>query len=397
MNLRYGTLSKNTPPAASSGWILNSVVSLGVMVSLGLIAVSALLNFRMGYRSADTEFDGWVYGLGASCGDVLKAISPFMAFWGMRRREWVAMAAAILLFIVFTAYSFTAALGFAAEHRSSKRAANLRDIEHHGDVRGELDRAEASLKLLGAQRSSAEVESAVVTAYRQFVGSSGKTVETASAKCTLNRLATRATCLEIAKLGEEVARAKESERLAATVTTLRSELDHRESGASSTSADPQVDAIKRAAMVASLTVESDDISYGLSFLMALFIELGSGLGLYVSTTPWRERRQARRAPDPQPTAVAEIMPPAKATNAIGRLMGPLDGYAHERLEKDQEGRVSTGALYQDYMSWCRSRGYLPYTRGEFGKQFAELANFVGMPRVYRHRTELYCLIKIADA
>jgi hypothetical protein len=65
-----------------SRWPTNVLVTLGITVSLGLMAISAVLNFGVGYTTADAEFDGLVYRLSAAMADGLKAIAPFVAGWG---------------------------------------------------------------------------------------------------------------------------------------------------------------------------------------------------------------------------------------------------------------------------------------------------------------------------
>lgn len=404
MTRRPGRPLRSAPrPPESNSWVVNVVVSVGVVVSLGLVVVAAVLNFRMGYRSADTDLDGLIYGAGAGCGDALKAIAPFMGFWGWRRKDWVAVAAAVLLFTVFTAYSFTAALGFAAQHRANKEAAALRGIEQHADLRGEMDRAVARVKDMGSQRSAAEVEQSVVIAYRQTVGYGNKTVADVSQGCTLNRLATRTACQAIAKLGEELARAKEAESLDAKITTLRASLDQQANGATAASADPQVDAIKRAADILTNKVGKDDIGYALSFLLAAFIELGSGLGLYVVTTPWRSKASLLVQPPPPSPSKEEGrgLVPVKALagevlDPSGRALGLVDSYAMERLEPDDSGELLIGEMFEDYVTWCRWRGELPFSRTEFGRQFGALAKFLGMRRVQRDRVEVYLDVRLIE-
>ncbi|WP_414462360.1 hypothetical protein [Hyphomicrobium sp. DY-1] len=350
-------------------------------VSLGLIAVSAVLNFRMGYRSADTEFDGLVYGIGAGLGDGLKAISPFMGFWGLRQRDWLAVVWSCVLFSVLTAYSFTAALGFAADHRAAKAAVMLGDIERHEDARKELDRVNARLDQLGAVRTPEEVASAIDALLKKPVGR--WTVRDVSSKCTLNRISTRVACAEVLKLEGELARAREAVQLGQQAEGLRRELS-KDTGVNS-SADPQVDALKHAADVVRMKVSKDDIGFVLSFLLAMFVELGSGIGLYVSTTPWRGKEKKPNQADEKAAAGAAVKL---------KPFGEVETYALEQLDVDERGEVPIGEIYLDYLVWCRVKDFMAYGRVEFGKKFAELARDAGMRHLLRNRSEVYQQVKL---
>lgn len=209
-------------PSDDNRWLTNTLVVVGIAVSLGLIAVSAVLNFRVGYRTADTEFDGWVYGLDAGMADALKAIAPFVAFWGWRNRDVLAVAASGMVFTTFTAYSFSAALGFAAHHRVVKQVEDSGAFEKRKDTRGEYDRIETRLRALGVQRSEGEIEKATAAILAKVVGDRGRTVNQISSNYTLIRKDTREACAEIATLAEETERSRDYTRLARPKPSARS-------------------------------------------------------------------------------------------------------------------------------------------------------------------------------
>ena len=52
-----------------------AAVLTGVVLCLGLVAISAALNFRVAYRTGDTELDAWIYGSGAAIADGLKDLA----------------------------------------------------------------------------------------------------------------------------------------------------------------------------------------------------------------------------------------------------------------------------------------------------------------------------------
>lgn len=347
---------------------------LGVCTSLGLIAVSVLLNFRMGYRSADTELDGWIYGLGAGLGDALKAISPFMAAYGLKHRDWLVGGAAILLFAVFTSYSFIAALGFAAEHRTHRGAELTAAIESRHDTRNELNRAERALTALGNQRPSAEIQADLTARLRKPVGPRGRSVDEISKRCTLNRLVTREDCAAVLGLDSELARAREGERFAETATQLRTVL--RESGGQGarTAADAQVEAVGTFAALFRVRPPNDRIQFLLSVLLALIIELGSGLGLFVVSTPWRDGQEPGEGAPTRTTAI--------------------ETFVLDRLEPKQGADVRARDIYLAYGQWCAGQGSVPLGRKDFDEQFAAIAAAAGVRSRFRNKTVEYLSVAL---
>jgi hypothetical protein len=338
----------------------------------------------MGYRSADTDIDGWAYGLAAGMGDGLKAIAPFVMYWGWKRRDWLAVLAAAAVFVVITGYSLTAALGFAELHRGAKQGERRSAIERHDDLRKESKRTEARLAQLGPQRGEGEVEKAMAALLAGLSADKVRTVDQVSKGCTLNRLDARTACAELAKLAEERERAREQVRLETSLRDTRRKIDAMETGSGS-SDDPQVDVLTRVAALLGREPERKDVQFALSLLVALLVELGSGLGIYVSTTPWRGNvggaaggttarrkvylgrgwRSWRRVAEPGPRG--------------GKVRGAVDSYAMERVEPREDGELTLEDLFADYVVWCRCRGEHADGADVFARQILALAAEVGIP------------------
>jgi hypothetical protein len=225
MGTKPGNSSLPAPRRGSGDAVVDALVVFGILVSLVFIGGSALLNFRMGFTSADNATDGTVYGILAAAGDGLKALAPFIAACGWKHRDWLATLAAVMVFVVFTAYSFTSALGFSSQHRAAKEGAAAGAIERHQDVRDQLRRDNARLDALGPQRSSGEVSQAIANQLRTPVGTGRWTVDQVSEGCAKNKAATKDACAKIAVLREEAVRAEEAEQLTVEVKSLAHQLD----------------------------------------------------------------------------------------------------------------------------------------------------------------------------
>lgn len=343
---------------------------VGVAASLVFVVGSAVLNYRMGFTSATNGVDGVVYGSLAAAGDGLKAVAPFGAAYAWRRRQWLGVLLAGTVFAAFTLYSFTSSLGFSAQHRAHKEGAALSAIESHADRRAEIARARARLDALGPQRGSAEVAQAMANLNAKPVGSGRWTVAQVSDGCTKNKPVTRDDCRTLAALALELLRAGEAERLAADIKALTG----RPAGAPALqSADPQTEALAVLGRALSLLPRGNDGHDGgragtaLAVLMAVFIELGSGLGLYVSTLPLRKRpTDAPRPPSPLPSLPA--MPHAP----------PLEAFAMERLQRMDGNALTVADAFAAYKAWCDVRGVSMVGGTRFERGLLKMMREVGL-------------------
>lgn len=343
------------------------------MVSLGLIAVSVALNYRMGYRSADNAWDGTLYGTGAACGDCLKAIAPFMASWGLRHGDMLAAASATIVFVICTSFSFVSAVGFAAEHRAVKHDTAKAGKDAYGDYRREKERLESRLAFLGEQRSISEVDGAISLVLKQRAWTGGPTVGTWTQDCKVDRKQTRTACETVAKLKTERARAIDFENAS-------NELDQlvklaRTSGQMKPIAtvDAQVDALKDALHMLSAVVGKEQIGLALAVLLASFIEIGSGVGLFISTTPWRNTQYIRTAQ---------------------HRLGHVDAFMLDVLVPG-EGLVTEQQMHGAYLAWCSARGEVAYNLKEFAPRLAALAQETGLESTFRGQRRHYRNVQLA--
>lgn len=343
----------------------NTLAVIGVIASLGLIAVSASLSFRMGYRAADAPTDAWIYGVGTGLGDILKALAPFMAAWAVRKRDWLAVSCATGIFIVFSTYSFIAALGFAAEHRAHNLADRTDGIERREAVRQEMTRVNAKLQALGTPRSPATIQQAIGNELAKRVGPGIRSVHDISQGCTVQRRATYGSCKHIGVLKEELAGAVDYETQQRRAGELRSQLETMPSATATSTADPQLRVVGR--LTSGFGLKQDDVAFALALLMAIFIELGSGLGLFISTTPWRHPEA--------PTPEAED--------------DPLDAFALAALQPAENAEIHLTELYALYRSWAAQTGHQALTRKAFRAAFNALAGEAGIRNRLRRGQEIY--------
>ena len=200
----------NKRPALELSDVLTGV---GIALCVGMVGLSTILNFRMGYRFADTELDGWIYGGVGALTDGFKALTPFFMMLSWRKGYRIPAVVGGLIFAVFTAFSFTAEVGYASQHRMAKAASRVTGEDRYKDLRRQLERAESGLKQLGPQRASAAIEQARKAILKEQVGESRRTVDEISLGCVLNRKEAREACTRWQTLGIEAATAAQAEAL----------------------------------------------------------------------------------------------------------------------------------------------------------------------------------------
>ena len=347
--------------ASGAGRLTDGLVVVGIACSIGLIILSAVINFRLGYRSADTEFDGWIYGLGLGLADVVKALTPFFIAWAWRHKDRLAFYAGAALFVMITANSLNGAIRFAAEHQSVRQSERLGDADRRSALLTEIAAREAQEKRLGVPRSIGEVESAIAAALARPVD--GGTVASVSGPWGRD-----GDHLLVFRFRRQVAERRAELEIARSWTENRSELSKARhalaalEGKGSNVEDPQLDAVEGIIGWWTKTVDGRNVSLALLLLFGVVFELGSGLGLYVVTTPWRTTTD----------------PPKKGEPVVQPELGLVDRYAADRIDREDGRSMTLTELLADYRDWCRRSRCVPLNQVEFARNFEALAAEIGI-------------------
>lgn len=338
--------------------MIDGLIGIGVAGSLGLVAISAALNYRFGVRlGGHDDVERQLYGLGFGCADIVKALMPFCFALAITKRDWVAAAGAALFFAVASVSSFYAGIGLAAEHRLANAGGNQSILDRRKDLEAEQKRLQGRLQIIGHLGTPAEVENAIEAAYAQPYARGQRTVGVHSDRCRRTMIATREACAKIAALQVTLQQAREAQSSHSRLREVQSALGRLDSSVQS--ADPQLDVIDRVLRWFDAPVAQADIRTGLLLGLGLLLELGSGLGLYTVTTPWRHRDGDFKA---------------KMTT-----LGDAAVWADERLQAVRGGRLTANVVFNDYEQWCRSHNYVAMREGVFVEQLMAVAHEVGIP------------------
>lgn len=339
------------------------LTALAVIAALVLMVVSAGLNYQFMASLARTPDEARIIGAAAVAGDVLKCCLPFFLFLAWRERRFVFVAVGLPVFLLLSVLSFVAALGNAADMRGG--TAHVRDTRSLA-----LRAAEEALERLNATdpspvppRAPAEIEAelSILRQDRRWVSSQEcrqATVEASRSFCAeyFRVLATHAARMEADR------RSVEEARLKSEIVALR------ERGAGE-DAEPQVQILSG--------LSGRDKGYvrtALIVLSALFIELGSGLGLYLALHHSTRRPVHHGAPDEARTPVRSVRrtKPSEAQN--------VEHYAVARLVPARGRTMTVGQLYEDYAAWSRGHEQPVLSHRAFEHVFGELADDLGVAR-----------------
>lgn len=323
------------------------IAGLGVILALTLLAVSAAMNFRFGESLGRNELDALIYGVASASADGFKALTPFFGFWALRHRQWLAAGSALAIYGVCTTFSVTSALGFAALNRAEVRTERVETGDAYGRVKRSIERVEAKLKAVPGHRPAAVLEKELERErqYGRWAATKGCLPEETTAS------ASKRFCDDYRALESELASAGEARRLEGQLAGLKEELAGL-APVSSASGDPQVDILRELSGWDRGAVET-----ALIVLVGILVEVGSGLGLYVATTPWR-------APDGVKT-VTDLRP--------GRI-GYVQGFAMACIYPQLGARITADDLFDAYWDWCEREGLIAMKPALFLMDMREFAN-----------------------
>ena len=336
---------------------MSLVSSVGVLAALILLSVSAAMNWQFGYSLGKTEFDSHILGAASIAADGMKALMPFFIFSAWRQRNYPQAMGAAALWAVCILYAMTSALGFAALNRSDTSGQRAMQHEKYEDLRAEMTRINQQQGWLEKHRPTGTVQA-------DIEGAKQNTRWTTSAGCTNATVdKSREFCENFHKLGAELAIAKQADALARQYDEIRAKLAGVTSGQVAKVADPQAQILSS---IFGLDISRIDVA--MTLLITALVELGSSLGLYVSTSIWRIGEIARR-PTPEPVKVVEIirpnapmpvaMPAAPEPVQLAAPKTDIQQYFDDRIKQDDGSSVTALALYDNYCEWCETHRARP--------------------------------------
>lgn len=312
------------------------VLLIGLPVSIGLVIVSMIANWRFGIRLGAEDGDAWAYGLASVCADGLKVILPFAIAWAWQRRQVAEWLSGASLWLVITIYSLVSALSFAAVNRDEIAGRRIAASQSYADLRHELDAKRREREALGTIRPLAAIDADLKSSEQQpRYATSRQCTDTPTRDLRLY-------CERHFKLKGEEGTARQAERLDEALARIKERLNTLPQSASQRTVDPQVDLFKSLSGLSDGTIKA-----ALAVLVCLLIELGSGLGLFVVISCHRALRDDvdQSETEPLPLRYAQLLLPA-ASDA---------DWLAERVQRVEGGTIGAAELYADYRVWMEAR------------------------------------------
>ena len=389
---------------------------LGVLAAGVLLAVSAAMNWRFGFSLGRTEFDGQIYGAASAAADCMKALVPFFFFAAVRNKVWSQAAASAVVWLVVTAYSMTSALGHAALNRFDTTGQRAQEAQVYQDLRAELKRADEQAAWIPQHRPYEAVKSAIEGHKAQAAWKWSNGCQDVSSKTE------QKYCQQFQALNAELASASAAQEANKKIADIKSKIAGMEGTSALSESDPQAKVLTDLASAFIPGVKIENVQMALTIFIALLLEIGSGFGMYIAFSQWRlydvkapaaPKMVATDEPIAAAAVAAPVLTPAavqskkprsgandnksidkaiditpeelpsakikpievKAVAAPARRLAPetnVERFYKENIEVQDGSSVTATQLYEDYCSWCETRGKEPSALPSFAREFAEL-------------------------
>jgi len=181
----------------------------------------------------------------------------------------------------------------------------------------------------------------------------------------------RTYCRDYFALRAELAAAQKGAGLAAKIEGLRAQAQGLREAGGAREPEPQVGLLARL-----FGLERDPVRLVLILLVAGLVELGAGLGLYLSLSGTGPAGQALRHRGQM--RQRKNRPARSDANSPG--IGEVADFAWACLQPAKGSTLSEKALFAAYQRWCTGEGGPALGELAFAKAFAELAAGVGIRR-----------------
>jgi len=337
-------------------------------------AVFDSMNFRFG-MSLGAGVDGLIYGGASASADILKSLMPFVLAWGMARCRWALAVAASVLWLVFTGYSLTSSLGFSAKTRADTTAGRQVIAERYADSR-------AALKDIEAKLAGMPVTSLVPMLELELKALQRRDRWRATSACSDATIpASIRYCARYAKILAQVQSGRQRQAFESRRQELQQRLDVLADRGVVSQADPQI-----GFLVQLLPVNRAAVRTGLILMVALLVELGSGLGFYV-LIGCRSTHGARTAsPDtsyvsPTNEVTNNVQTISKGNTSLAVLPAPDEGEQQSsgesrnsltcadwlamRVVRRSSAHAPGTLLYEDFCAWVALNDTADMTFTEF--------------------------------
>lgn len=328
---------------------------IGMTAALVMAGVSASMNYVFLASLGKTPIEGQILGAASAAADLLKCLLPFFIAWAWRAGRYVAAVSGTGVFSLFAAFSLLSAIGFAADNRGVLVESRAAIDETYERIHGARTQLQSQLSALPPHRPEAVITEELQVAAQNRLWSRSKSCTEAT------ETTSREFCAGYYRVRAELAAAKEAQRLSKALEARQTEMDRLKANGAGRERDPQV------AILAKLfALSQDHVRLALIVAVALVVEFGSSLGLYLAGGHGTVRaRREDEQPSPPPPAEMEARP-----------VGDVEDFVLEELMPVPGDGLSLLDLKTAYAAWCARGQHEALEPGAFANRFAALAEAV---------------------
>jgi len=292
------------------------VVVVTTGATLAFIAASCAMNWTFMTSLGKSEFEQHIFGGVSVAVSAFIALLPTLMLWAFRERRFLYVVLGVPVFLAFVAFSLSSAVGFAAKNRGSMTEDRGLATSRLVGVKQEIDNAETKRKALGTPRPFAVIQESLRSLELDRKWQWSKSCQDATSE------ASRTFCKGYFEIKAESARATELTLLEEKIGRLKGEARQYEEKGAGRQADNQ------AAVLASfLDLQPIKVERGLTLFLAVLVEIGAALGLYLATGHMRTEGSGNGEPSRGVTiveaGVLEAVPEKRLSRApLKQIAGP---------------------------------------------------------------------------
>ena len=336
---------------------------IGIIAALILIGVSAAMNIAFLSSLGRNEIEVLILGAASGAADALKSLLPIFTLWAWQNKRRVFVLPAIAVWALFVGFSLLSAFGFAASIRTEHSEQHAQLNAQLISVRDDIAKVTQELARLPLHRPAQTIQAEMAAAKQNARWVSTKGCRDA----TLPE--SRTFCAQFFKLRGELATARKADNVQAALNDFKEREKQLVTQGAGQSSDPQ------SALLANLMgVDDAHIRLALMIVLAVIVELGSSLGLFLATGHGAIFKTSK------PHVTNDNAPDLLLIQA--RPLCIVEDWALARLMPMPGASLSFENAYADYQALCTNADLEALDRSSFTAQLSTIAATINLDQTH---------------
>jgi hypothetical protein len=345
-----------------------SIPRLAHALAFGLVVISVAANIVFGLLLTSGP-ERFLYAAAFGLLDAFKSVLLILATSSYRGREVGKARVTVALFLVLSVLSFSAEIGLYATTTGSEAGGARAAHATYENAKAKKNDLEERLVRIGSTRPVDQVDADIAAAKLDKAFPRSKECKEATLE------ASRGLCARLVRLEAERATALRAEDLRRRLDEASDKLDGFDMTEVFKPVDPQAETLaKLAAPVAALSPET--VRTVLAVLIALLIEVGSGLGPWLASGHAERRidelKEARTAAEVAEALEAAAEPEQPPADEIKPERCHIEAWLEDGVTRRKGGHVMAAEMLDSYRGWCAQNSRKPVAQTALGTRLGEL-------------------------